>query len=300
MSEMMKWWQRGVIYQIYPRSFQDTDGNGVGDLKGISARLDYLSWLGIDAIWISPIYPSPMADFGYDIRDYCNVDPLFGSLDDFDELVASAHARALKLILDFVPNHTSDQHPWFAESRSSRSNPKRDWYIWRDGTGENTPPNNWLSHFGGSAWSFDKPTSQHYYHAFLPAQPDLNWRNPELRAAMYDVMRFWLQRGVDGFRVDAVTNLVEDELLRDDPPNPDYRPGKLPDARIRRVFTKDRPETHQYIGDMRDVTDEFGDRVLIGEVHLPLARAMAYYGGQRPYFHLPFNFQLLESPWDCS
>jgi alpha-glucosidase len=190
----MVWWKHGVIYQIYPRSYQDTNGDGVGDLKGINERLDYLTWLGVDAIWISPIYPSPMADFGYDVSDYYNVDPLFGSLQDSDELVASAHRRGIKVILDFVPNHTSELHPWFTESRESRSNPKRDWYIWREGKADGSPPNNWLSQFGGPAWTFDKKTGQHYLHSFLRQQPDLNWRNPAVRAAMYDVLRFWLDR----------------------------------------------------------------------------------------------------------
>jgi len=240
-----------------------------------------------------------MADGGYDISDFRDVGPIFGSMDDFTALLEAVHARGMKLVIDLVPNHTSDQHPWFIESRSSRNNPKRDWYVWRDPGPENGPPSNWLSHFGGSAWRLDEASGQYYYHAFLAAQPDLNWRNSELRHAMYDVMRFWLRQGVDGFRVDAVTNLVEDDLLRDDPCNPDYRPGKPPDAVLRRVFTKDRPETHAIVREMRDVLDEFPDRVLIGEVHLPLARAMAYYGGKRPDFHLPFNFQLLKSEWNC-
>src|SRR5690349_15566962 len=199
---MASWWQSGVIYQIYPRSFQDSNDDGVGDLRGIIKRLPYLAELGIDAIWLSPIFVSPMADFGYDIADYTAIDPLFGSMDDFDAMVREAHANGIKLLLDFVPNHTSDRHPWFAESRASRNNRKRDWYIWRDGAPDGGPPNNWLSEFGGPAWTFDAASGQYYYHAFLAAQPDLNWRNVELRAAMYDVVRFWLRRGVDGFRVD--------------------------------------------------------------------------------------------------
>jgi len=204
------WWKRGVIYQMYPRSFQDTNGDGVGDLKGIAERLDYLKWLGVDAIWISPIYPSPMADFGYDVSDYCNIDPLFGSLDEFDRLVEAAHARDIKVILDFVPNHTSSQHPWFLQSSLSRTSPRRDWYIWRDGKPNGLPPNNWLSQFGGSAWTLDRLTGQYYLHSFLHEQPDLNWRNPAVRAAMYDVLRFWLARGVDGFRVDVIWLLIKD------------------------------------------------------------------------------------------
>jgi len=181
------WWERGVVYQIYPRSFQDSDGDGVGDLAGIRARLDYVADLGIDAIWLSPIFPSPMADFGYDVADYCGIEPMFGDLDEFDALLEAVHARGLKLLLDFVPNHTSDQHPWFVESRSSRDNPRRDWYIWRDPAPGGGPPNNWISDFGGSAWEYDPPSGQYYYHAFLKEQPDLNWRNPQLRAAMIDV-----------------------------------------------------------------------------------------------------------------
>jgi alpha-glucosidase len=197
------WWRTAVIYQIYPRSFQDWDGDGIGDLRGIIRRLDYLVELGVDAIWLSPIFPSPMADFGYDISNYTDIDPMFGSLEDFDALLAAAHDKGLKLLLDLVPNHTSDRHPWFKESRSSRDAPKREWYIWRDPGANGGPPNNWLSEFGGSAWQFDEATAQYYYHAFLAAQPDLNWRNPQVRAAIYDVMRFWLGRRVDGFRVDV-------------------------------------------------------------------------------------------------
>src|SRR3954452_20822561 len=221
------WWQRGVIYQIYPRSFQDTNGDGVGDLNGIASRLDHLAWLGVDALWVSPIYPSPMADFGYDVADYTNIDPLFGTMVDFDRLVAQAHQRGLKVILDFVPNHTSDQHPWFVESRPARDSPKRDWYLWRDPKPDGAPPNNWLSECGGPAWTFDPATGQFYYHAYLKEQPDLNWRNPDVRAAMLDVLRFWLERGVDGFRVDAIHHLFEDIELRDNPINPDWREGMV-------------------------------------------------------------------------
>jgi len=199
-----RWWQTGIVYQIYPRSFQDENGDGVGDLNGIRRRLPYLAALGVDAVWISPIFPSPMKDFGYDICDYTGIDPVFGTLDEFDALLEAARAQGLKLLLDLVPNHTSDRHPWFIESRASRENPKRDWYIWKDPAHGGGPPNNWLSEFGGRAWEYDAATAQYYYHAFLAAQPDLNWRNAELRAAMYDVMRFWLRRGVDGFRVDVI------------------------------------------------------------------------------------------------
>jgi alpha-glucosidase len=226
MVDNTVWWKHGVIYQIYPRSYQDSDSDGVGDLKGIIERIEYLRWLSVDAIWISPIYPSPMIDFGYDVSDYCNIDPLFGSLADFDRLVASAHACGIRVILDFVPNHTSDRHPWFVESRELRSNPRRDWYIWRDSKPDGSPPNNWLSQFGGSAWTLDERSGQYYLHSFLREQPDLNWRNPSVRTAMYDVLRFWLNRGVDGFRIDAIWLLVKDAKFRDNPPNPNFRPGE--------------------------------------------------------------------------
>ncbi len=291
------WWQRDVIYEIYPRSFQDSNGDGIGDLEGIRRRLDYLEWLGIGAVWICPFYPSPMVDFGYDISDYCAVDPMFGTLADFDRLIGDAHARGIKIILDFVPNHTSDQHPWFRESRSSRENARRDWYIWSDPDSQGGPPTNWLSEFGECAWTFDGTSGQYYYHAFMTQQPDLNWRCADLRAAMHDVMRFWLRRGVDGFRVDAVTDLVEDDLRRGDPADPEFRPDMEPSRRLRHIFTSDRPETHIYVQEMRHVLDEFPERLLIGEVHLPIARAMSYYGGTKPTFHLPFNFELLYSPW---
>src|SRR5919202_3638332 len=214
------WWQHGVVYQIYPRSFRDVNGDGVGDLAGVLEKLDYLSGtLGVDAIWLSPFYPSPMADFGYDVSDYCNVDPLFGDLATFDALVAAAHARGLKIIVDYVPNHTSDQHPWFRAARSSRDSPYRAWYIWRDPQPDGSPPNNWLSVFGGPTWEWDAATGQYYLHSFLPQQPDLDWRNPAVRAAMLDVLRFWLERGVDGFRIDAISRVMKDPLLRDNPPN---------------------------------------------------------------------------------
>src|SRR5688500_14545132 len=203
-KDKMLWWQTGVIYQVYPRSFQDSNDDGIGDIKGIIQRLDYLHWLGITAVWISPIYPSPIADFGYDISDYTGIHPLFGSMDDFDELLTQAHQRNIHVILDLVPNHTSDKHPWFIESRSSRDNPKRDWYIWKDANANGAPPNNWESFFGGDAWEWDEKTGQYYLHLFLDKQPDLNWRNPEVIKAMHDVLHFWFQRGVDGFRMDVV------------------------------------------------------------------------------------------------
>ena len=293
---MPHWWQSGVIYQIYPRSFQDSNGDGIGDLPGILSRLDYLVELGVTAVWISPIYPSPMADFGYDVADYCNIDPVFGTLADFDRLVAQMQRRNLKLILDFVPNHTSIEHEWFRASRSSRQDPKRDWYVWRDPKADGGPPTNWLSEFGGPAWSWDERTRQFYYHAFLADQPDLNWRNPEVQEAMFDVMRFWMARGVDGFRVDAIHMLFESEQLIDNPPNPAWHAGKSPARRLARLYSCDQPETHAMIGAMRRVADEFADRVLIGEANLPYDRLMVYYGESLGGFHLPFNFHLLNTP----
>jgi len=277
------WWQRGVSYQIAPLSFQDTNGDGKGDLAGIIDRLPYLEWLGVDAVWLCPIYRSPMCDFGYDISDFCDVDPLFGTLRDFDELLAAMHARSMKLLLDFVPNHTSAEHPWFVESRSSRSSPRRDWYVWVDPDRNGGPPNNWLSRFGGSAWELDHSTGQYFYHAFLPKQPDLNWRNPAVRQAMAGVLRFWLRRGVDGFRVDASAVLIEDDLLRDDPPDPKYDPKTIPPPqRLTRVFTDDRPETMECLAQLRSVIDEFPERVLAGEVQGKTDRIGHFYGqGQR-------------------
>src|SRR3984957_14037400 len=298
MSERSEVWRRdGIFYQIYPRSFQDSNADGVGDLKGIISRLPYLRELGIDAIWLSPIFPSPMADFGYDIVDYTGVDPLFGTMSDFEVLVEAAHAGGLKIILDLVPNHTSDQHPWFIESRSSRDNPKRDWFLWRDPRPDGGPPNNWLSEFGGSAWEYDAATGQYYYHAFLAQQPDLNWRNPAVREAVHDVMRFWLNKGVDGFRVDVIWHLIKDAEFRDNPPNPDFQPGRPPHEKVLPLHSADQPEVHDVIAQMRRVIDEFDDRVLIGEIYLPPQRLVAYYGSNLAGAQLPFNFALLSAPW---
>jgi alpha-glucosidase len=240
-----------------------------------------------------------MADFGYDISDYTGIHPLFGTLADFDALLAAAHARGLRLLLDLVPNHTSSRHPWFLQSRASRDNPKRDWYIWRDPAPGGGPPTNWLSEFGGSAWEFDAATGQYYYHAFLAAQPDLNWRNPAVRAAIYDVMRFWLGRGVDGFRVDVIWHLIKDAQFRDNPLNPDFGPGQPPQHAVIPLHTTDLPEVHDVIAQMRGVVDEFDARVLIGEIYLPLERLVTYYGRDLRGCHLPFNFSLLSAPWNA-
>ncbi len=291
------WWQHGIVYEVYPRSLQDSDGNGVGDLRGIAERLDHFLWLGVDALWICPFYPSPMADFGYDIADYRGVDPLFGDLATFDRLLAEAHSRGLRVILDFVPNHSSDQHPWFLESRSSRDNARRDWYIWRDPAPDGGPPNNWLANFGGSAWTFDAATGQYYYHAFLPEQPDLNWRNPAVREAMCDVLRFWLDRGVDGFRVDVIWHLMKDEQFRDNPVNAAWHPGMPGIDRLLQRYSCDRPEIHEVVSQLRAVIDDYPDRVLIGEVYLPIKDLVRYYGPRKKGANLPFNFQLIFTRW---
>lgn len=295
MKNHTPWWQKAIIYQIYPRSYQDSNGDGIGDLKGILSRLDHLQWLGIDAIWLSPIFPSPMADFGYDVSDYTGVHEIFGNLNDLETLIEAAHKRGIKLLLDLVPNHTSNEHPWFLESRSSRDNPKRNWYIWQD-----TIPNNWLSVFGGNAWEWDELTQQYYYHAFLKEQPDLNWRNPEVQEAMFNVMRFWLNKGIDGFRVDVLWFIFKDEQLRNNPPNPDYT-QYMPDYdQLLPVYSTDQPEVQDITRKMRSVLEEYeGDRVLIAEVYLPINELMVYYGVDNKGAHLPFNFLLLSLPWDA-
>jgi len=288
------WWKHAVIYEIYPRSFQDSNGDGVGDINGITSRLDYLHDLGIDAIWITPMYPSPLVDFGYDVADYTAIDPLYGTLADFDHLVAEAKKRGIRVIMDFVPNHTSDEHPWFKESRSSRSNPKRNWYIWRDAKGPGQPPNNWQSWFGHSAWEFDPATDQYYYHHFYVQQPDLNWRNPEVRKAMYDAMRFWLDRGVAGFRVDAVSRLFEDPNLHDDP----ILPGKnaYGDPNIQHKYTDNLPEIHDVLREMRRVVDAYsGSPVVISEADEPNIKELTkMYGAKDDEVQLPMDFQIAD------
>ncbi|MDX1992284.1 MAG: alpha-amylase family glycosyl hydrolase [bacterium] len=301
------WWQRGVVYQIYPRSFMDKSGDGIGDLRGMIDKLDYLAWLGIDAIWFSPVFPSPMADFGYDVSDYTNIHPDFGTLADFDELLAKAHKHSIKILLDLVPSHTSDRHPWFIEARQSKDSPKRDWYLWHDPKPDGTPPNNWLSYFGGPSWTMDEGTHQYYMHNFLPEQPDLNYRNPEVLAAMQESIRFWLARGVDGFRIDVIHCTIKDDQFRDNPVNENYEEGELSYTMQRRVYSESRPEVHEMVvKPFRQVFDEFEERVSIGEIDyfLPLPKLMEYYGdpqpsGQGNELHLPFNFKLLVTPWNA-
>jgi alpha-glucosidase len=288
----LKWWQRGVIYQIYPRSFSDSNGDGVGDLRGILARLDHLNdgteeSLGVDAIWLSPFYPSPMADFGYDIADYENVDPLFGTLDDFDELLAQAHRRGIRVVVDWVPNHTSDRHPWFIESRSSLDSAKRDWYVWRDPAPDGGPPNNWESAFRavGPAWTLDQTTGQYYLHSFAREQPDLNWENPEVEAAMHDVLRFWLDRGVDGFRIDVIHKLAKDPELGDN-------------TRELR-HDEDWPAIHDRLRRIRAVVDEYDDRMIVGEVYLLDLRRIVEYINSGDELDLAHNFVFVHLPWDA-
>ncbi|WP_380875912.1 oligo-1,6-glucosidase [Sphingomonas sp. DBB INV C78] len=295
------WWEHGVVYQIYPRSFQDSDGDGVGDLAGIEGRLDHVARLGVDAIWLSPIFPSPMADFGYDVADYCGIEPTFGNLAAFDRLLAAIHARGLKLLLDFVPNHSSDQHPWFIESSSGRNSARRDWYIWRDPAPDGGPPNNWMSDFGGSAWEWDDASGQYYLHTFLKEQPDLNWRNSGLRDAMLEVLRFWLDRGVDGFRIDVLWYIVKAEDMPDNPANPAWQPGIRDRDRLVQLHTADLPEAHAISADMRALADSYGEKLLVGEIFLPNDRHARWFGTvERPQVHLPFNFQLIEGSWNAA
>jgi alpha-glucosidase len=288
------WWQRAVVYQIYPRSFADASGDGVGDLRGIRDRLEYLEWLGVDAIWLSPVFRSPMADFGYDVSDYCDVDPLFGTLADLDALVADAHARGIRLLLDWVPNHTSDRHPWFVESRRSRADPRRDWYVWRDPAPGGGPPNNWTAAFrtGAPAWTLDPATGQHYLHLFLPEQPDLNWANPDVESAMHGVLRFWLDRGVDGFRVDVVHALGKNPALPDDPADL----AALPHSSLH-----DDPATHPILRRLRRLADAYpGDRVLVGEVFQLFQRDVTRFYGKRDELHLAFDLpRTLHTPWEA-
>ncbi len=290
------WWQTGIIYQIYPRSFKDSNGDGIGDLPGIIQKLDYLKSLNITAVWLSPIFPSPMHDFGYDVADYTGIHPMFGTMADFDRLLEETHRRGMKLLLDLVPNHTSDEHPWFLQSRSSRDNPKRDWYIWMDPAPDGGPPNNWLSVFGGPAWEYDAPTGQYYLHSFVKQQPDLNYRNPEVLQAILDVMHFWLKKGVDGFRVDVITRMAKDSGFRDEPPNPDWDRVN-PYNSLLHVYTKNVPETHPIIVQIRKVLDQYPERMMVGETYMPNEELVVYYGKNMDECHLPFNFQLINTPW---
>lgn len=292
------WWKHAVIYEIYPRSFQDSNGDGIGDLNGIIQRLGYLQSLGINAVWLSPIYPSPQVDFGYDISDYENIDPQYGTLADFDNLIAQAKKHHIRILMDMVMNHTSDKHKWFLESESSKTNPKRDWYIWRDGKGigadgKPLPPNNWVSDFGGSAWQYDPKTKQFYYHEFYKQQPDLNWRNPAVEKAMFDTVRFWLDRGVAGFRLDAVPSLFEDPKLRDEPALGGT--NAQGDPKLSDIYTNNLPEVHEVMRRLRALVDQYpGDRVLVGETYLPnIEELNKWYGGTKHNeLQLPMDTQV--------
>ena len=293
------WWQSAVIYQIYPRSFQDTTGNGIGDLEGIRRRVPYLAeTLGVDAVWLSPFYPSPQKDLGYDVSDYTDVDPQYGTLDDFDRLRSALHDAGLKLIVDWVPNHSSDQHEWFRESRGSRNNPKRDWYVWKDAGPGGGPPNNWLSNFGGPAWEFDVATGQYYLHSFLKEQPDLNWRNPQLREAMLDTLRFWLDRGVDGFRIDVAHYMMKDPALRSNPAAGTRAKGSYKDLgeyeTQLHVYNKGHDDIHDVFRAIRSVMEEYdGDRLTVGEIHEYEPQKWASYYGSGDGLSMPLNFALL-------
>jgi alpha-glucosidase len=308
-TDSADWWKNAVIYEVYPRSFQDSNGDGVGDLNGITQKLDYLKKLGVDAIWITPCYPSPQADFGYDISDYENIDPQYGTLADFDRMVAEANKRHIRIIMDMVMNHSSDEHKWFIQSRSSKDNPYRDWYMWHDGKGETAtdkgePPNNWQSDFGHSAWEWDEKTRQYYYHKFYIKQPDLNWNNPKVHQAFKDIVAFWLKRGVAGFRFDAITTLFEDPEMRDEDVLRD-KDGKTflndyGDIALNDSRTNNLPGVHPVMREMRAFTDTFGSngfpgtRVLIGETYLPnIAELAKQYGpAGHPEFQLPMDTQL--------
>ena len=286
-SQPRPWWQTSVFYEIYPRSFADSNNDGIGDLNGITSKLDYLHELGVDAIWITPCFPSPQVDFGYDVSDYEAIDPMYGTLADFDRLVAEAKKRNIRIILDFVVNHTSDQHKWFLDSRSSRTSKYRDWYIWRDGKGDNQPPNNWYSEFGVPGWTYDKKTTQWYYNYFYPQQPDLNWRNPAVHDAMMDVTRFWYKRGVSGFRLDAVDTLFEDPNLTDNPPKPGTDKFGRPD--FERKYNTKLPEVHGALQDLRKIADEY-DAVLIGETWTrDISELKGYYGEHSNELQMPMD-----------
>ncbi len=300
------WWHEAVIYQIYPRSFVDSNGDGIGDLTGITSKLDYLATtLGVDAVWISPFFASPMADFGYDVADYTDVDPIFGTIEDFDALVARAHQLDLRVIIDWVPNHSSYLHPWFVESRSSRDNPKRDWYVWKDAAPDGSEPNNWISVFSGPAWTFDERTGQYYLHSFLAEQPDLNWRNPALKEAMLDTLRFWLRRGVDGFRLDACHFAMKDPEYRSNPvlERPEHGYKDLGEYdRLVHIHDRGHPDIHGLFKEIRAVLDEFSTerpRFSVGEIHLEGAEWAAYYG-DNDELHMPYHFGMLNGDWTAS
>jgi len=307
LKQKKDWWHGAVVYQIYPRSFYDSNGDGVGDLPGIIKKLDYLTGtpgsLGVNAIWISPFYRSPMADFGYDVSDYREVDPIFGNMTDFDKLLHDAHSRGLKVIIDFVPNHTSSQHDWFEQSKESRDSKLRDWYVWRNPSRGGEPPNNWRSVFGGSAWQLDEKTKQYYLHTFLKEQPDLNWDNPEVRQAMKGVMRFWFDKGVDGMRLDAVSWLSKDAQFRDDPLTPTNHESPDPYLQLLHSFSAQGPNLFEYLNELVEVAAEYEDRFLITEAYpdVPgeINHYLNFYSKLRHNICAPFNFECIRFPWDA-
>lgn len=299
MHSKSSWGNHAVVYQIYPRSFQDSNNDGVGDLQGIIWHLDYLKNLGIDAIWLSPVYESPMADFGYDISDHTQIDRLFGNLSDIDLLIKEAHQRDIKIMMDYVPNHTSDKHHWFIESRSSKDNPKRDWYYWHDGK-NGGPPNNWVSVFWGSAWQWDEKTDQYYLHSFMPEQPDLNWRNPEVKDAMKHVLKFWLDRGVDGFRMDAFYWVYKNAQLLDEPKNPNYDAGPDDYGSWLHPYTVGQTETKELVAELMEYVNQWPDKFVITELwDLEPAELAQWYRSGKVMNHAPFNFKLFKQPWNA-
>ncbi len=304
-SKKIPWYKKSVIYQIYPWSFKDSNNDGIGDLQGIIDKLDYLNdgtpnSLGVGAIWLSPIYKSPMKDYGYDISDYYDVDPRFGTLETFDTLAEEAHKRGIRIIMDFVTSHTSSEHPWFTESRSSRTNPKRDWYVWRDPKPDGTPPNNWISVFGGPAWTFDEFTGQYYLHHFFKDQPDLNWRNPEVREETKRILDFWMRRGVDGFRVDAISHFFEDSEFRDNPLNEHYVEGRdHPYNKFVHTYSKDQPEMKDVIELLCDTLDNYEEKFVVSEAHLGIEDMINVYKYSERKIHAPFNFNLINMKWNA-
>jgi alpha-glucosidase len=304
-NQPVSWSRQAVVYQIYPISFMDSSGNGKGDLKGVIDKLDYLNdgtdkSLGIGAIWLSPIYKSPMVDFGYDVSDYRDVNSLFGDLNTFDILVKEAHRRNIKVIMDFIPNHTSVDHPWFQESRASVDNAKRDWYIWKEAKTDGSVPNNWLSVFGGSAWQLDKTTGQYYLHSFLKEQADLNWRNEEVRKAMLEAMHFWMDRGVDGFRTDAIYHLIKDKNFTDNPLNPNYKEGEDdPYNKFIHINSQGREETLDSVGAMCELLGQHDDTFMVTEAYLSVPEMMKMYKACANNLHAPFNYNLIGMPWSA-
>ena len=295
------WWASAVLYQIYPRSFADSNGDGVGDIPGIIEHLDHLQWLGVDGVWLSPVTPSPNADWGYDVSDFTAVGPEFGTLDDVDRLIAEAGRRGIRILMDLVPNHTSDQHPWFVDSRSSRTAARRDWYVWADARPDGSPPNNWVSSFGGPAWTPDTTTGQSYLHNHLAEQPDLNWWNEEVRAAFDGIMRFWCDRGVAGFRIDVCNVIIKDALLRDNPPATEEDDFEAQMFGQRSVYNTNRPEVHDVIRRWRTLVDTYDEpRVLVGETPVAVDELAAYYGSGRDELHLAFNFPFISAPFEAS